>query len=610
MKVLIVGGGGREHALAWKLSQSPRLTGLFASPGSAAIAEVAQCVPLEGIGGLEAMADFAEKEGIGLTVVGPEAPLVEGIADLFASRGLPVFGPTAAAARLEGSKVFSKAFMERHGIPTAAHKAFDALEPALEYVKALDGPCVVKASGLAAGKGVILCEDADQAEAALRRIMEARAFGDAGAEVVVEEWLRGEEASFFAICDGKDFIAMPAAQDHKPVGDLDRGLNTGGMGAYCPTPLVTPEMEAMVIEQVVRPTLAGMAAEGHPYSGVLYVGLMIDNGAAKVLEYNCRFGDPECQPLMMMLESDLLDVLEAAAQGRIAECRPNWRGGAAACIVMTSEGYPGQYEKGWPIAGIEAADAMENCRVFHAGTERPGTGEKGDLNKSGGWAGDGVWTTNGGRVLGVTAWGHDLGAALKTGYQAVENISWPGAHYRKDIGLKGLKRMDDGRPKVNVGIVLGSVSDMDVAKKATAVLDALGVGYELAVASAHRTPERTRRFVAACAEAGAEVFIAIAGMAAALPGVVAAETQAPVIGVPVKSGAFEGLDALLSIAQMPPGIPVATVAVGGGANAALLAAQMLGLKYPGVAAAVTEYRLAQALKVEDAHREAGLSTLI
>ncbi|MCH8075768.1 MAG: phosphoribosylamine--glycine ligase, partial [SAR324 cluster bacterium] len=251
MKVLIVGGGGREHALAWKLSQSPRLTGLFASPGSAAIAEVATCVALEGIGGLEAMADFVEKEGIGLTVVGPEAPLVEGIADLFTSRGLLVFGPTAAAARLEGSKVFSKAFMERHGIPTAAHGAFDALAPALDYVKALDGPCVVKASGLAAGKGVILCHDASQGEAALRRIMEARAFGDAGAEVVVEEWLRGEEASYFAICDGKDFIATPSAQDHKPVGDLDRGLNTGGMGAYCPTPLVTPEMEAMVIEQVV-----------------------------------------------------------------------------------------------------------------------------------------------------------------------------------------------------------------------------------------------------------------------------------------------------------------------------------------------------------------------
>ena len=227
MKVLIVGGGGREHALAWKLSQSPRLTGLYASPGSAAIAEVATCVALEGIGGLEAMADFAEKEGIGLTVVGPEAPLVEGIADLFAARGLSVFGPTAAAARLEGSKVFSKDFMARHGIPTAAHKAFDALDAALDYVRGLDGPCVVKASGLAAGKGVILCHDANQGEAALRRIMEARAFGDAGAEVVVEEWLRGEEASFFAICDGKDFIAMPAAQDHKPVGDLDRGPNTG-----------------------------------------------------------------------------------------------------------------------------------------------------------------------------------------------------------------------------------------------------------------------------------------------------------------------------------------------------------------------------------------------
>ncbi len=421
-----------------------------------------------------------------------------------------------------------------------------------------------------------------------------KAFGDAGAKVVVEGFLRGEEASFFAISDGKDFITFPSAQDHKPIGDLDRGPNTGGMGAYCPAPVLTPELEAIVVSKVVEPTLAGMAAEGTPYKGVLYVGLMIDEGRPRVLEYNCRFGDPECQPLMMMLESDLLDILEGAAAGAIAQVKPRWRSGAAACMVMASGGYPGEYATGLPIEGLDSVAEDGDCRVFHAGTDRR----------------DGRWLTNGGRVLGVTAWGENLAEALERGYRAVGNITWPNATYRKDIGLKGLKRERGDRPAVNVGIVLGSVSDMEIAKKATAVLEQLNVGFELAVASAHRTPERTRRFVRACEEAGAETFIAIAGMAAALPGVVAAETERPVIGVPVKSAAFEGLDALLSISQMPPGVPVATVAVGGGVNAALLAAQMLALKYPDVAAALKEYRIEMALKVEEAHRGAGLSSLL
>ena len=591
MNILLIGAGGREHALAWKLSNSPRLSKLYASPGSDAISELAQCVPLDG---LEALAAFAERQRIDLTVVGPEAPLVEGIADVFAARGLKLFGPSRAAARLEGSKVFAKAFMERHGIPTAAHEAFDSVEAAREYAASLTGPCVVKADGLAAGKGVILCRNDAEAQAALRTVMVERAFGSAGDRVVIEALLVGEEASYFAISDGKDFLAFPSVQDHKPVQDLDRGPNTGGMGAYCPAPVVTPALERRVQEEIVVPTLAGMAAEGHPYQGVLYVGLMIEEGVPRVLEYNCRFGDPECQPLMMMLASDIVDVLEAAVQGRISAVRPHWRKGAAACIVMAAGGYPGSYAKGLPIAGLQELRESERCRVFHAGTARE----------------NGRWVSSGGRVLGVTAWGEELQGALDGGYRAVEEISWQGAIYRKDIGLKGLKRQRGDRPATNVGIVLGSASDLEVARKATEVLEKLGLGYELAVASAHRTPQRTRRFVKACEEAGAEVFIAIAGMAAALPGVVAAETVKPVIGVPVKSSALEGLDALLSIVQMPPGVPVATVAVGGGANAALLAAQMLSLKYPDVAAAVKEHRLEQALKVEDAHREAGLSKLI
>jgi phosphoribosylamine---glycine ligase len=592
MKILIVGGGGREHALAWKLSQSPRVDTLFASPGSAAIAELATCVPLESH---EDVADFAAAERIGLTVVGPEPPLVAGLADVLRARGLRVFGPGAAAARLEGSKAFAKAFMARHGIPTAPYQTFDSVPAAQAYLADQPAPYVIKADGLAAGKGVLICHTREEAHAALRQMLVDKAFGASGERVVIEGFLRGEEASYFAICDGTDFVSCPAAQDHKPVGDLDRGPNTGGMGAYCPAPLVTPQVERRVVEQIVRPTLAGMAAEGHPFQGVLYVGLMVDDaGAPSVVEYNCRFGDPECQPLLMLLQSDLAELLEAAADGQVARARPVWRPGAAACIVMASGGYPGSYAKGFPIHGLDSLPDSPDCRVFHAGTARENS----------------HWTNAGGRVLGVTAYGETLQAALAGGYRLVERIGWQGALYRKDIGLKGLKRDEGGRPDTNVALLLGSASDKDVADKATAVLERLGLGFELAVASAHRTPERVQRFIRAAEEAGAEVFIAIAGMAAALPGVVAATTQKPVIGVPVKSAAFEGLDALLSIAQMPPGIPVATVAVGGGANAALLAAAMLALKYPDVAAALQEYRLEQALAVEDAHRKAGLSKLV
>ena len=598
MRILLIGSGGREHALAWKISQSPRLTALYASPGSDAISELAICVALEGN---KAIADFAEKEKIDLTVVGPEAPLVEGLVDELQSRGLLAFGPTQAAAQLEGSKAFSKEFMRRHNIPTAGFHTFDSEEQALAHVQANPGPCVVKADGLAAGKGVILCEDGPQAEQAIQSIMVDHAFGEAGTRIVVEEWLRGEEASYFAVCDGKDYIAFPTAQDHKPIGELDTGLNTGGMGAYCPAPIVTEEMAQQVRREVVETTLRGMAAEGNPYQGVLYVGLMIVNGVPYVLEYNCRFGDPECQPLMMMLESDLLEILEAAAKGAISGVSPHWRKGAAACIVMASGGYPGAYPKGIPIQGLTpkggaqtASKPEKDCKVFHAGTSRK----------------DQDWVTNGGRVLGITAWGKNLSQALTTGYNTLAGINWNEAAYRRDIGLKGLKRMAENRPDINVGIVLGSASDMEVADKVTSHLEKLGIRYELAVASAHRTPERVRKFISACTDGGAEVFIAIAGMAAALPGVVAAETTLPVIGVPVKSSAFEGLDALLSIAQMPPGIPVATVAVNGGVNAALLAASILSVKYQDVSANLKEFRIEQAQKIAEAHTKAGLSSLV
>jgi phosphoribosylamine--glycine ligase len=591
-RILVIGGAGREHALVWKLAQSPRVAKLYASPGSDAIGALAECVALKDA---EAICAFAAEQRIDLTVVGPEAPLVEGLVDRLAERGLPAFGPTRRAAMLEGSKAFAKDFMRRHGIPTAPYAIFDGAEEAQAYLERTDPPFVVKADGLAAGKGVAVCRDRASAGAAVRAAMVEGVFGQAGARLVIEECLAGEEASYFAVCDGERFLAFPACQDHKPIGELDRGPNTGGMGAYCPTPLVTPAVERRIAEEIVRPTLRGMAAEGYPYRGMLYVGLMITpGGAPKVIEYNCRFGDPECQPLMMMLESDLLDILEAAQEEHLDAVRPRWRKGAAVCIVMASSGYPGSYRQGLSIEGLESAAASETLRVFHAGTAKKG----------------GRWVTQGGRVLGVTAWGGTLRSALELGYRQVAAITWPGCTFRRDIGLKGLKWRMAERPDKNVGILLGSASDLEVAKKATDVLERLGVGYELAVASAHRTPERVRAFVRACEAAGVEVFIAIAGMAAALPGVVAAETACPVIGVPVQSAAFSGLDALLSVAQMPPGVPVAAVAVGGGVNAGLLAAQVLAVKYGDVRAALVEYRLQQAHQVEEAHRAAGLSTLI
>ena len=419
-KILIIGGGGREHALVWKLAQSPSVSAIYASPGSDAIARHARCVALTGN---DAVADFAASEGIGLTVVGPEVPLVAGLIDAMTARGLRVFGPTRAAARLEGSKAFAKAFMQRHDIPTGGFAVYDRAADALAHIDEAALPLVVKADGLAAGKGVTICRDRDTAREAIVSAMEGRVFGDAGSQIVIEDFLPGEEASIFAISDGERFLTFPPAQDHKPLGDGDTGPNTGGMGAYCPAPVVTPAVQDRIVAEIIQPTLSGMAAEGHPYRGVLYVGLMIRDGAPYVVEYNCRFGDPECQPLLMMLESDLLEILEAALDGTLDSVRPRWRNGAATCIVMASEGYPGPYRSGLRIDGLENIVPTGDLQVFHAGTERD----------SGGWA------TRGGRVLGVTAWGESLKQAIERGYRAVDSIGWDGVIYRRDIGQKGLQ---------------------------------------------------------------------------------------------------------------------------------------------------------------------------
>lgn len=559
MKVLVIGSGGREHALVWKLAQSPRVGKIFCAPGNAGIRRLAQCINIEATD-LARLADFAEKEGIGLTVVGPEVPLTMGIVDLFRARGLRVFGPSGRAAALEGSKVFTKNLLKKHGIPSAAYEVFDDRDQAVAYIRKVGAPLVVKADGLAAGKGVIVAHTVEEAVAGVDLIMGEKAFGEAGARLVVEEFLVGEEASFLAFTDGKTVLPLPTSQDHKAVFDGDRGPNTGGMGAYSPAPVVTPAIHAEVMEEVMYKTVRAMAAEGCEYQGILYAGLMIHQGRVKVLEFNCRFGDPECQPLLMRLRSDLVEVMEAVIDGRLAEISLDIDPRPTVCVVMASEGYPGPYEKGRVIRGLAEAAGIPDVQVFHAGTAEKG----------------GEIVNAGGRVLGVTAIGADLQTAIARAYEAVRLISWPGEFHRSDIGGKALKR---NLSPALVGIVMGSDSDLPVMQACVEQLRKFGITFEITVASAHRTPARAAEYAATARERGLQVIIAAAGMAAHLAGVLAAHTTLPVIGVPIDASALNGLDALLSTVQMPPGIPVATMGIGkaGAKNSAILAAQIISL---------------------------------
>lgn len=422
MKILVVGSGGREHSLVWKLAQSPRVHRLYAAPGNAGIAEQAECVPVPATD-IVALATFAEKEKIDLTVVGPEVPLTLGLVDEFQRRGLRVFGASRAAAQIEGSKAFAKALMLKYGIPTAAYREFSEPDAALAYVRERGAPIVVKADGLAAGKGALVCRTVEDAVAAVRLIMEQRAFGEAGDRVVVEEYLEGEEASFLAFTDGKTVLPLASAQDHKPIYDNDEGPNTGGMGAYSPAPVVSAALHRQIMDRVMIPTVRAMAAEGRPYRGVLYAGVMIKDGEAKVLEFNARFGDPEAQPLLLRMDSDLVPVLEAVLDGRLHEITLQWKEDAAVCVVMASGGYPGTYQKGKAIQGLEEAAKVEGVVIFHAGTARRGA----------------HLLTDGGRVLGVTGRGRDVREAITRTYEAVRRISWEGAHFRTDIGAKALR---------------------------------------------------------------------------------------------------------------------------------------------------------------------------
>ena len=424
MKVLVVGSGGREHALTWKLAQSPHLDALFCAPGNPGTRSLARNVAIEP-DDIAALRRFARNEQIDLTVVGPEAPLASGITDAFEADGLRVFGPTQAAAQLESSKIFAKRFMLEAGIPTAGAATFDDLAAAESHIRGHDGPMVVKADGLAAGKGVTVCQNRDDALRAVRQAMKEGVFGEAGRRVLLEEFLDGEEASFHVLVDGRNVVPLATSQDHKRAYDGDRGPNTGGMGAYAPAPVVSDGLRQRIMDEIVMPTVNGMAARGTPYRGVLYAGLMIVENRPYVIEFNVRFGDPETQVLLMLLHDDLLPLLDGAARGQLGDQGAQSLPGAAVCVVMAAQGYPGSYPRGTPITGIETAVYQPNAQVFHAGTEER----------------DGRLVTSGGRVLGVTAHSAGIAEAIAGAYRAVECIEWPGRQYRRDIGRRALQHV-------------------------------------------------------------------------------------------------------------------------------------------------------------------------
>ncbi len=423
MKVLVIGSGGREHAIVWKVSKSRHIDKIYCCPGNAGISELAECINFDD-NNFDALVDFVKHEGIDLTIVGPEVPLSKGIADVFEKEGRKILGPNMKAAQLEGSKVFAKDLMKRYGIPTAEYRAFTSCPDAEDYVGLKGTPIVIKADGLAAGKGVIVAETVDEAINGLRLIMKDRAFGDAGNRVIVEECIHGEEASFMAFTDGKTILPMVSSQDHKRVFDGDNGPNTGGMGAYSPAPVITEKLEPIIMENVMRPIIKGLQSEGIKYKGILYAGLMIQNNQPYVLEFNCRLGDPETQPVLSRLKTDLIDIALAITDEKLSDINLEWKPDASVCVVIASKGYPGAYEKGKIITGLDDVKKMNDAFVFHAGTAF-------NNNKL---------VTSGGRVLGVTALGKDIKDAKDRAYMAIEKIHFNGMHYRKDIADRAIKR--------------------------------------------------------------------------------------------------------------------------------------------------------------------------
>ncbi|BCL60707.1 hypothetical protein DGMP_14000 [Desulfomarina profundi] len=583
MKILVVGSGGREHALVWKIQQSKKVNKIYCAPGNAGISRIADCVDI-GATDVQKLLEFALAEKIDLTVVGPESSLVEGIVDIFEENNLRIFGPTKRAAILEGSKVFTKEFFKKYDIPSSSFKVFKDRKKAKKYIEKKGAPIVVKADGLAAGKGVIVAGTVKEAKQAVDLIMRDKAFGSAGEKVVVEACLTGEEASFIAFTDGKTILPLPTSQDHKAVYENDEGPNTGGMGAYSPAPVVTDEIADFVMNRVMLPTVKGLEAEGRPYKGMLYAGLMIDGDDINVLEFNCRFGDPEAQPLLMRLKSDIVDIFEAAIDGKLDTVDMKIDPRPTVCVVMASGGYPGSYENGKIIKGLTKAAAVSGVEIFHAGTARKNS----------------RIVTNGGRVLGITAVGKNLKEAIDRSYRAVAQIKWTTCYYRRDIGAKALRERPGRKDKPVVGIVMGSDSDLIVMQVAADFLKSMDIPYEITVASAHRTPEKAAQYAKTARKRGLKLIIAGAGMAAHLAGVLASHTELPVIGVPLDASSLGGMDSLLSTVQMPPGVPVATMGIGkaGAKNSAVLALRILALEDSALGCKLERFRSKMEEEVE------------
>jgi len=422
VNVLVIGSGGREHALVWKVAQSRHAGRIYCAPGNAGIAKIAECVPISA-DDIQSLYTFAKEKEIGLTIVGPEAPLVLGIVDLFRKEGLRIFGPLSYAAQLEGSKAFSKRIMLKYGIPTAEARVFTDHEKAINYIREYGVPIVVKADGLAAGKGVMVCAKEDEAISAVNMIMSERCFGDAGSQVVIEECLEGEEASFLVFSDGNTVIPMPPSQDHKRALDNDEGPNTGGMGAYSPVPMIDTEMQDRIMKEVMLPAVNALKVEGCPYEGILYAGIMLTPEGPKVLEFNCRFGDPEAQPILMRLQSDILDIMNAVVDKKLDSTDIEWSNKSSVCVVVAAGGYPGKYSTGQVINGLDSLEDMKDLIVFHAGTKSVG----------------GKIVTAGGRVLGVTAVGNDINEAIDRAYEGIGRITFDGMQFRRDIGRRGVK---------------------------------------------------------------------------------------------------------------------------------------------------------------------------
>lgn len=570
MRVLIVGSGGREHALGWKLSQSPLLEKLYFAPGNPGTALMGENLNLADH---DRIVGFCTEQGVDLVVVGPEAPLVEGLADQLGQAGIACFGPSKAAARLEGSKAFAKEIMAEAGVPTAAYASFTDLESALAYARLQSHPLVVKADGLAAGKGVVICATLAESETALREMMEAGRFGEAGARVVLEEFLEGTEASYHVLCDGEFCLPLVAARDHKTLHEGGRGPNTGGMGTVAPNPAVDQALAQRIRVDVCEPVLRVMRQRGTPFQGVLFVGLMLTAKGPKVLEFNVRFGDPETQVMMPLLNFDLLPVLHGAARGWLPAGDHGFKPGSAVCVVMAAAGYPETPRRGDQIQGI--ASEYEQAMVFHAGTRTEND----------------TLYTHGGRVLGVTAWAPTLSAAQTKAYEICDQIEFAGKQFRRDIG--GIMNA----PKVT--ILMGSENDYETMEESVKMLKQFQVPFEVFVTSAHRTPERTVQIINDAVNKGVKAFIVGAGAAAHLAGVVAAHTTLPVIGVPIDASSLNGVDALYSTVMMPGGIPVASMAIGkaGAQNAGLFAVSILSTSDAGLVEKLAAYRAAMVDKV-------------